>query len=199
MNIETLGIVLFDGFETLDVMGPVEVFGRLPDCKVKFISPEGNKKTSSQGVAIETEKVTNPQYKYLLIPGGQGTRPLAIDKEYIYWLKQQVEYTSYCMTVCTGSALLAATNLLNDLSATSNKLAFEWVTSINNNVNWQPKARWVKDDKFYTSSGVSAGIDMSLQVVSDFYGLQQASTIIKSMEYVWNDDASHDPFAVNLA
>lgn len=198
MNIETLEIVLFDGFETLDVMGPVEVFGRLPDCNVKFISPEGGKKTSSQGVTIETEKVIAPQYEYLLIPGGQGTRPLAIDKEYIHWLKQQVEYTSYCMTVCTGSALLAATNLLNGFNATSNKLAFEWVTSINSQVNWHSKARWVKDGKFYTSSGVSAGIDMSLQVVSDFYDRSQALSIIKSMEYVWNDDANNDPFAVNI-
>lgn len=72
-----------------------------------------------------------------------------------------------CLTVCTGSALLAKTGLLNMKKATSNKKAFAWVKSVNNNVKWVEEARWVVDGKFYTSSGVSAGMDMVLGFIRD--------------------------------
>ncbi|MBQ0437521.1 hypothetical protein [Providencia rettgeri] len=50
------------------------------------------------------------------------------------------------------------------------------------------------DGKFYTSSGISAGIDMSLQIVNDFYGLNIATDIAIKMEYIWNQNPKHDPF-----
>ncbi|MEY0629883.1 DJ-1/PfpI family protein, partial [Providencia rettgeri] len=67
--------------------------------------------------------------------------------------------------------------------------------SLNKKILWQPSARWVHDGKFYTSSGISAGIDMSLQIVNDFYGLNIATDIAIKMEYIWNKDANHDPFS----
>ena len=96
----------------------------------------------------------------MVIPGGQGTRTLIDDKKYIAQLKELCLNAEYVLSVCTGSALLAKTGLLANRNATSNKKAFEWVKSISNNVNWIREARWITDDKFYTPSGVSAGMDM---------------------------------------
>lgn len=57
------------------------------------------------------------------------------------------------------------------------------------------KARWVADRKYYTSSGISAGIDMTLGFVSDRFGKDKAIKIANDMEYIWNDDCTNDIFA----
>jgi len=63
-------------------------------------------------------------------------------------------------------------------------------------VRWVGKARWVRDGCFYTASGVSAGIDMALCFVADRLGRAKALSIAQRMEYLWNEDATDDPFAV---
>lgn len=195
MSLNSIAIILFDNFETLDVMGPVEVFGSLKDCQIVFISPSGEPMRSSQGVTLNTLPIQTPCYQCILIPGGQATRSLSKNDQYIQWLKKQAEFAETVISVCTGSALLAQTSLLNGFKATTNKLSYQWVTSLNNQVLWQPKARWVHDNKFYTSSGISAGIDMSLQIICDFYDQSIASNIALKMEYIWNQNAKHDPFS----
>jgi len=109
---------------------------------------------------IETSRV-------LLIPGGMGTRKLVEDKSFINHLKNLSEKAIYVLSVCTGSALLAKTGLLKGKNATSNKMAFDWVCGIDCDVSWVRQARWVSDGKFYTSSGVTAGMDMTLGFIAD--------------------------------
>ncbi|MCP4821297.1 MAG: DJ-1/PfpI family protein, partial [Shimia sp.] len=101
-------------------------------------------------------------------------------------------------SVCTGSALLARAGLLDGRAATTNKLAFDWVRGVSQTetVEWQRSARWVKDGKFYTSSGVSAGTDMSLQVIADLLGAEAAEQAAFWAEYEENNDADNDPFAI---
>ena len=67
-------------------------------------------------------------------------------------------------------------------------------TQEGNQVEWVSKARWVKDGSFYTSSGVSAGMDMSLAVIASLYGKEKALDIANNAEYVWNQDPDDDPF-----
>jgi transcriptional regulator GlxA family with amidase domain len=119
---------------------------------------------------------------------------LVNDEEFINKLKIIAEKSSWCLTVCTGSALLAKTGLLDNREATSNKMAFEWVKSIRENVKWKNKARWVTDGKYYTSSGVSAGIDMSLGFVCDRFGKEIVGKIAKIIEHEWNDNKDNDIF-----
>lgn len=63
------------------------------------------------------------------------------------------------------------------------------------NVKWVKKARWVRTQNIYTSSGVSAGIDMALGFIADTYGLETAESIAKGIEYIWNPDNEDDKFA----
>lgn len=192
-----VNILLFHDFETLDAFGPVEVFGCIEEYKLRYISVSGGTITSRQGMRILTEDIKDADpYGILLIPGGQGTRSLVNDIEFIEKLSDMVVKSKYCLTVCTGSALLAKTGLLNNKRATSNKKAFEWVKSINTNVLWAEKARWVADQKYYTSSGVSAGIDMALGFVAERFGVNRAQEAAGHIEYIWNSDPNNDPFAV---
>ena len=92
-------------------------------------------------------------------------------------------------------ALLAGCGALDGRRATSNKKSFAWVKSVRGAVGWEERARWVADGKFYTSSGVSAGMDMALGFVSDRFGRSRAEGIAEQLEYVWNDDCTRDVFA----
>ena len=74
-------------------------------------------------------------------------------------------------------------------------MAFKWVVEQGPKVNWIKQARWVEDGKFWTSSGVSAGIDMTLALIAKIEDLKTAELIATRMEYDWHRDASWDPFA----
>lgn len=73
-------------------------------------------------------------------------------------------------------------------------MAFDWVVKQDKEVHWVRKARWVNDGKYYTCSGISAGIDMAFGFIRDIMGMDVADKISKGMEYIWNNDKDNDPF-----
>lgn len=190
-------ILLFDNFETLDAFGPAEIIGYLKeDYRLEYYSMHGGIVTSSQNIRIDTLKAQNMQGEYiLLVPGGYGTRALINDSEFLDMLKAVSVKAAWLLSVCTGSALLAKAGVLNGRKATSNKRAFDWVVGSNPEVNWVKKARWVVDGNLYTSSGVSAGMDMALGFIADRLGSEKALETAASIEYIWNSNKDEDPFA----
>ncbi|ORF06497.1 DJ-1/PfpI family protein [Snodgrassella alvi] len=194
-----ISIILYPDFETLDVFGPVEIFGKVPDWKMQFYSRDGGLISNRDGVQIATESFnTMPQSEIdtLFIPGGTGARTLILEADYINQLKQLAQKSRYVLTVCTGSALLAKSGLLDGKRATSNKLSFEWVKTSSLRTQWIEKARWVTDGKYYTSSGISAGIDMALAFVQDRAGEAVARQIATRIEYRWQQDSQQDEFCL---
>lgn len=190
--------VLYDDFETLDVFGPVEVLGTLPDrFNTVFTSLNGGIIKSSQNVPVLTVPFEEPDARtyILLIPGGAGTRLLVKDGVFIDNLRRLADHAEFILTVCTGSILLSKTGMLDGKQATSNKRVFSWTGMESPAVNWVKKARWVKDGNIYTSSGVSAGIDMALGFVADQFGRDTALQIAQTIEYEWHEDPTGDPFA----
>lgn len=195
---KTVNSVLYHGFETLDVFGPVEIMGRLKDhFHVRFYSREGGIIHSSQNVPVMTEAFEdlNPENNILFIPGGDGVKNLVKDAHYAGMLKSFAEVSAYVLTVCTGSILLSKTGLLDGKKATSNKRLFFWTGKESPHVNWVRKARWVKEGKFYTSSGISAGMDMALGFVADLLGYEIAKKQSVEIEYDWKEDKDWDPFS----
>lgn len=190
-----VNVLLFDKFETLDAFGPVEILSQIKDFKINYISKDGAVVHSYQGFKVITEDVKSiDKNGILIIPGGIGVRDLVNDTDFLNMLKHLAEDSQFCLSICTGSALLAKCGVLNNIKATSNKKALEWVKQTNENVIWIDKARWVVDGKFYTSSGVSAGMDMALGFVSDQFGKDKAYEISEFIEYIWNEDKSKDTF-----
>jgi putative intracellular protease/amidase len=194
----SINILLFEQFELLDAFGPAEIFGKDGDLfEVNYYSQKGGVVVSAQGTRIMTEvyKTHHQNKNVLVIPGGAGVRRLVSDTDYIDFVAQVASKSEYVLSVCTGSALLAKTNLLNGKEATSNKRAFEWVVNQNSEVVWVKKSRWVKDGNIYTSSGISAGMDMSLGFIRDVADEDKARAISTRIEYLWNDDSQFDPFS----
>ena len=194
-----ISIILYPDFETLDVFGPVEIFGKVPNWKMQFYSRDGGLISNRDGVQIATESFnTMPQSEIdtLFIPGGTGVRTLILEADYINQLKQLAQKSRYVLTVCTGSALLAKSGLLDGKRATSNKLSFEWVKTSSLQTQWIEKARWVTDGKYYTSSGISAGMDMALAFVQDRVGETIVRQIATRIEYRWQQDSQQDEFCL---
>ncbi|WP_197026809.1 DJ-1/PfpI family protein [Maribacter sp. Hel_I_7] len=194
---EEIAFLLFDNYETLDVFGPAEIFGRLTDLyTLKFYSLEGGIVTNRHQVPIMTEKLADINKKpfAFLIPGGLGTRLEVNNDKLITSIKDISLSSTYVMTVCTGSALLAKTGLLDKRKATSNKRAFAWVVTNGPEVQWDKEARWKVDENYYTSSGVSAGMDMALGFLADRHGLDFARNVAWEIEYNWIEDKDNDTF-----
>ena len=193
-----VGVLLFKDFETLDVFGPVEILGRLKGLyKISFYSLLGGLVNNEHGVSIQTGQLENINkgVDIFLIPGGHGTRKEISNVLLIDIIRQISELSTYVLTVCTGSALLAKTGLLDGRKATSNKRAFDWVVSNGEKVNWIKNARWTVDGKYYTSAGVSAGMDMTLGFLSDVRGKKFAGDVASQIEYTWHDDKDYDNFS----
>ena len=194
----TLGVVLFEGFELLDVFGPLEMFGLASDhFEIRLISETGGVVASRQGPKSVCDDSFNtaPAIDVLLVPGGIGTRREVNNLVLLDWLKERSQQAELVASVCTGSALLAKAGVLDGLRATSNKLAFAWAASQSEKVQWQQQARWVEDGKVFSSSGVSAGIDMALAVIAKLVSQQTAEEAANFAEYNWQHDANCDPFA----
>lgn len=191
-------MLLFNDFETLDVFGPVEILGKHNDkYSIHYYSMDGGLIRNNDGISMLTLKLEELRNApdVFLIPGGMGTRIEVENKLLIQKINDIAKASQYVLTVCTGSALLAATGLLDHKNATSNKRAFDWVVMMGPDVNWNKKARWVVDGKFYTSSGVSAGMDMTLGFLADRHGMDVAKKIASRIEYNWIADKDNDSFA----
>lgn len=189
--------ILYNDFETLDVFGPIEVLGRVPEqFSPQFYSLAGGIITSSQNVPVMTRALSELKSTgyILFIPGGNGARAMVNDETFVAAIRSLAGNAGFILTVCTGSILLAGTGILDGRHATSNKRVFAWTQSAPG-VHWIKKARWIKDGNIYTSSGVSAGIDMALGFVSDLLGHPVAEQVSREIEYAWNEDPKNDPFS----
>lgn len=195
----TIGALIFPGFELLDLFGPLQMFGLLEKrYQIKLVAADIGPVKSNQGPSAVADMALGARTKFdiLFVPGGAGTRREVDNELVLSWLRQTAANADYVLSVCTGSALLARAGLLDGKRATTNKAAFSWVESQGPNVDWQKQARWVEDGNIISSSGVSAGIDMSLAAIARMHGKDTAQKIANWAEYNWQQDPTHDPFAV---
>ncbi|MGH7780336.1 MAG: DJ-1/PfpI family protein [Candidatus Binataceae bacterium] len=197
---QTIAAVLFPGFELLDVFGPLEAFGMLAEkdqCKILTLAENAGAVASRQGPRVVADFGFDdcPALDLFLVPGGMGTRTEIINQRMLAWLRERAKTTALMTSVCTGAAILAQAGLLDGRRATTNKFSFKWVTEQGPRVDWVKEARWVEDGKFLTSSGVSAGIDMTLAIIAKLWDLATAEQTATRMEYEWHRDSGWDPFA----
>jgi transcriptional regulator GlxA family with amidase domain len=196
-----IGAVLFEGFELLDFFGPLEMFSLMEgEARITVLAEKAGPIKSVGGpcAVAEATMAGAGGFDVLLIPGGIGTRREMNNPKFLAELKRLAGVSRIVATVCTGSFLLAKTGLLDGRKATSNKRVFQLVKSSAPKVDWVAQARWVEDGKYFTSSGVSAGMDMALAVIANLHGRGKSLEIASQAEYEWHEDASWDPFAATL-
>jgi transcriptional regulator GlxA family with amidase domain len=186
-----IGIVLFDGVEELDAVGPWEVFAAWAAFKpedaveVSCLSPSGKPVEAAKGLTLTPHHGFDDAtpYDVLLHPGGQGTRPLMRDEAHLDWVRKQRAAVPLMTSVCTGSLVYAAAGLLRDRPATTHWGALELLAETDPSIEIRPDDRYVDDGDVITSAGVSAGIDMALHVVRRLVGDQTARDVRRYIQY----------------
>jgi transcriptional regulator GlxA family with amidase domain len=194
----TMAAFVFPGFQTLDYFGPIEMLGGFRDeIELVTVAKELDPVPSRHGqrICVDRTLAEKTDYDLLFIPGGDSAISAAEDEELLQWIRDVTETAERVMAVCTGTILLGMTGVLDGKRATTNKLDFTSTVHLAPKVDWVKKARWVEDGKFFTSSGVSAGMDMALAVAEDLFGRERAEEMAEGCEYTWHSDADWDPFA----
>ena len=193
-----MAALVFPGFQTLDFFGPIELLGGFRD-EIQVVTvaktAEPVESRHRQHIVVDQVLAESTKYDLLFIPGGDSALDAAKDDALLEWVRETAEQADRVMAVCTGTILLGMTGVLDGKRATTNKRDFTSTVHFAPGVDWVKQARWVQDGKYYTSSGVSAGMDMALAVGADLFGLDRAQEMADACEYVWHDDPNWDPFA----
>ncbi len=127
----------------------------------------------------------HPPIDVLIIVGGVHTGEIK-KASVIRWVKAAAESADTVASVCTGAFFLAEAGLLNDRSATTHWEDIPDLRAGYPDIEVREKERWVQDGKFVTSGGISAGIDMSLFLVSKILNVEWAQKTARQMEYRWS-------------
>lgn len=203
-----IGLHLFPGFQALDAFGPLDcinVLSRTDSITLSLLSSTLDPVTTtcpdypgSVGQEILPTHIyaAAPPLDVLVVPGGRGSRgsgPTVLAA--IKFIKDTYPRLKHLITVCTGSGLAARAGVLDGKRATTNKMAWKEMIALGPEVQWVPRARWVTDGNIWTSSGVSAGIDVTLAWIGSVFGEEKAKRIADGIEYTRHDDPSCDPFA----
>lgn len=181
---------MLDVFGTLEVLYQVSwqyqlelhlIAPTMDPVTVKPVMPAMNKMNSSwfpEVLPTDTLETAPRDLDFLLVPGGIGARSPNLGAT-VEFIREMGEKVKYLMTVCTGALIASNAGVLDGKRATTNKNAWESVTSTNDKVDWVGHARWVVDGNTWSTSGVSSGIDGMLAFVECVYGVKVAETVTK--------------------
>jgi transcriptional regulator GlxA family with amidase domain len=178
-----IAILLYDRFTALDAVGPYEVLVRLPDTTVVFAAERPGPVRADTGMlalVADAALADVPHPDIVLVPGGPGQDEQMGEGAVHDWLRAADAASSWTTSVCTGSLILAAAGLLAGRRATSHWLALEELPKFGVTPVGQ---RVVIDGKFITAAGVSAGIDMALELAGRIGGKELAQAIQLGLEY----------------
>ena len=195
----SVGIFIFNDVEVLDFTGPFEVFfiTRKQEAGEKqylysvcLIGLTDGTITTRGGMEVRPHFSINshPQLDRLIIPGGYGTRALMHDESLINWLGSFNPRSTRLASVCTGSLLLASAGHLDGKSATTHWTVLDMMEETFPKVKVDRNRHVIIDEEVFTSAGISAGIDLALQMVRLDFGDLQANWTARHMEYAFDSD-----------
>ena len=187
-----IGIYIYDDAEVLDFSGPFEVFSkanRLADnnWQVFFVAEHAQAVIARAGFSVNPHYsfVDHPAIDLLIVVGGVHTVELE-KPAVINWIRETAGATAKVASVCTGTFLLAKAGLLDGLTVTTHWEDLADLANMFPRLNVISNKRWVSQGKFTTSAGISAGIDMSLQLVTELGSSELAELTAKQMQYQWH-------------
>ena len=196
MNRKQVGILLFENIEVLDFCGPFEVFTvtrlneekrrqKLSPFNVILIAENKGPVVTQGGMKVLPDYDFNdcPVLDILVVPGGWGTRKEMENELLIKWIADRSRQVETLTSVCTGALLLGKAGLLDGKRATTHWRSLDWMQELFPNTTVEKQLHFVEDGTLITSAGISAGIDMSLKVVSRYFGEAIARATAKHMEY----------------
>ncbi|MCX5381382.1 GlxA family transcriptional regulator [Streptomyces sp. NBC_00091] len=207
MSLRNVLVVLYDGVQSLDVTGPVEVFDGAGRCRtdggyaVRTVSPGGAPVRTSSGLTLvpdgDLESVRPGPRTTLLVPGGRFTgdfEPRLTD-----WLRAYGGRAGRLVSVCTGGLLLAEAGLLDGRRATTHWSVCGRMARDYPRVSVEPDPIYVRDGPVATSAGVTAGIDLALALVEEDLGRDVALLVARHLVVFLRRPGNQAQFSAQLA
>ena len=184
IDVRTVGILLYDGYSTLDAMGPYNVLGELMGTNVFFVGLHKGLVGDAKGmkVQVDTSIAEVKHLDILVIPGGfKETYELTKDTALLNWVKMIDSSSVFTTSVCTGAWILGATGVLNGKDATTHWWGKK-ILAEDFGARVQQK-RYVRSGKYWTSAGITAGMDMGLALINEIRGENYTKAIMLDLEY----------------
>ena len=190
-----IGILIFDGVEELDFVGPWEVFtmanemarraGADPPHEIFLVAEREDVVRCAKGMRVLPDKTTTncDTLDVLLVPGGQGTRREVDNKALLAWIAKVSQGAQWVTSVCTGAMLLTAAGPAKDKRVTTHWGFVDALRARGEAAEVLAHVRYVRDGNVVTAAGVSAGIDMALWLVGAWHGAEFARTVQRGMQY----------------
>ncbi|WP_327371432.1 GlxA family transcriptional regulator [Streptomyces sp. NBC_01217] len=207
MTQRSVVVVLFDGVQSLDVAGPVEVFAgasHFPGASygLRTASLDGAPVRTSSGLTLVPDgslagiDAETGAPHTLLVPGGPGTR--SPDPALVDWLRTHAPHVERLVSVCTGALLLAAAGLLDGHRVTTHWSVCEHLARAYPAVEVDPDPIFVRDGRLATSAGVTAGIDLALALVEEDHGRDIALTVARHLVVFLRRPGNQAQFSAQL-
>jgi len=191
----SIGILIFDGAEELDFVGPWEVFtmanevskhrGQGPVHDVKLVAESDRAVICAKGMRVLPDLTTAQcaALDVLLVPGGQGTRREVSNESLLRWIATIAQSAKWVTSVCTGALLLTAAGPAKGKKVTTHWAFVEALRARGQAAEVLDNYRYVRDGNVVTAAGVSAGIDMALWLTGELHSPGFARAVQRGMEY----------------
>jgi len=188
---KNIGFLIFDGVQSLDLLGPLEVFQETNEYKntkpqsyrTILISEDGEPITTSSGVTIlaQASLESHPPLHTLIVPGGGQARNPNFSVKSLEWLALTAPQTYRYGSICTGLFILARTGLIKGSAVITHWAHIEEAKNTFPMLNVVDDALFLRDGKLFTAAGITAGIDLALSLVDEDFGPTVASQIARQL------------------
>jgi transcriptional regulator GlxA family with amidase domain len=184
-------IASFAGVQSLDVVGPFEVFAgatraaralrRRGGYRVTLASTDGEPVRAESGVGLTTVRLPDPHERIdtLVLPGGDGAQHARNDRRLMEWIAAAAPRSRRVATVCTGAFLAAEAGLLDGRRVTTHWARARQLATEFPGIEVDADPIYIRDGKYWTSAGVTAGIDLALALVQDDLGVEAAQMVAR--------------------
>ncbi len=182
-----IGVLVFDGVEELDFVGPWEVLSyvnKVGSGPLELITVGvGAPVKAFNGLTIIPDVTLGdcPELDVLVVPGGKGRLIQMHELKTLDFIRQRYEELSYLLSVCTGSFLLAEAGILRGRSVTTHHNAFEEMEAYPDIT--LSRRRIVRDGKIISAGGVASGMDLAFYLIEEVYGADVAASVARGIEY----------------
>ena len=191
MHQRNVVILAFDGVQPLDAVGPHEVFagagraaaslGRPGGYRVTLVSAGGGAVRAESGLVLGTSPLSEGPGRIdtLVLAGGSGAAAAAGDESLMTWVRRTAPRCRRVATVCSGAFLGAAAGLLQGRRVTTHWARARQLADAYPDLEVDPDPIYVRDGKYWSSAGVTAGIDLALALVQEDLGVEVAQTVAR--------------------
>ena len=199
-------VLAVDGCQSLDVLGPVEVFDHaareVPGAyHVEVVGPtDTGAVTMSSGVRLGVAPLPEPPSRHdtLIVAGGEGARAAVQDAAVVDWVARASGRARRTASICTGAYLLAAAGLLDDRRATTHWEFCDGLAESFAKVQVEADPLFVRDGDVWTSAGVTAGVDLALGLVEDDLGPEVALAVARQLVVFFKRPGGQSQFSNHL-